>query len=196
MKYWQKENWKTASKSNIPHLYLYTWLRASFWFILIINSIIMLFITKENSFFDNLIVKEDIFCIEMSVLGLIVIGTSFSPRKVDRTLSMVVVDVMTVGALLFLYVFGNIWIIMLYIVEIIIIVYWGIKIDRDNRVVDNNRIVLWWKQKERERSERQLQRFLAKHKVEQEKVELTEEQKLKKMSKKQRKEYKQKKNKK
>lgn len=193
MKYWQKESWKTATKSNIPHLYLYTWIRVSFWFILIVNSIVMYFITKENSFLDDLILRDDIFCIEMAILGLIVIGTPFSPRKVDRTLTHVVIDVMTVGALLFLYVFGNIRIIMLYIVEIIIIVYWGIKIDRDNRVVDNNRIVLWWKHNEQERSERQLQRFLVKHKIKVEKVKVTEEQKLKKMSRKQRKEYKQKK---
>ena len=63
MKYWQRENGKKATRSNVPHLYLYTWIRASFWFILSLNSMVMLFITKENSIFDNLIPRENFFCI-------------------------------------------------------------------------------------------------------------------------------------
>ena len=102
-------------------------------------------------------------------------------------------ELIEVGMVSAMYVAGNVFIILFYVIEIGVTIYYGIKIDKDNRLVDNNRIVLWWKQKERERSERQFQRFLAKHKVEERKVELTEEQKLKKMSRKQRKEYKRKK---
>ena len=190
MKYWQKESGKMATRSNVPHLYLYTWIRVSFWFTLIINSIIMFFITKENSFLDNLILRDDIFCIEMAFLGLIEIYATFSPRKVDRTLDRVVIDVILVGIVLFLYSFGNASIILFYIIELVIIAYLGIKIDGDNRVVDNNRIVLWWKRKQKERFDRQIQRFLDKHEIKN--VKLTEEQKLKRMSRKQRKEYKKK----
>ena len=86
----------------------------------------------------------------------------FDHRKVFRTLDRVIIDVFLVGIVLFLYVFGNAWIIALYIVELVIIVCYGIQIDRDDRIVDNNRIVLWWKQKEREHTERQIQRFLDK----------------------------------
>ena len=147
MKYWQKESGKNATRSNVPHLYLYTWIRASFWFILSLNSIVMFFITKEGSIFDDLIPRDDFFCIVIAIFGLISIITPFSPRKVDRTLDRVVEDVLLVGIVLVLYAFGNAWITGLYIVEVGIIVYLGIQIDRDNRVVDNNRIVIWWKQK-------------------------------------------------
>ena len=193
MKYWQRENGKKATRSNVPHLYLYTWIRASFWFILSLNSMVMLFITKENSIFDNLIPRENFFCIITAIGSLMCMTLPFDHRKVFRTLDRVIIDVFLVGIVLFLYVFGNVWIIALYIVELAIIVCYGIQIDRDDRIVDNNRIVLWWKQKEREHTERQVQRFLDKRELK--KVELTEEQKLKRMSRKQRKEYLQKNNK-
>lgn len=193
MKYWQRENEKKATRSNVPHLYLYTWIRASFWFILSLNSIVMFFIKKENSIFDNLIPRDGFFCIVTAIGSLMCMTLPFDHRKVFRTLDRVIIDVFLVGIVLFLYVFGNVWITVFYIVELVIIVYYGIKIDRDNRVVNNNRIVLWWKQKEREHSERQIQRFLEKRKID--KVELTEDQKLKRMSRKQRKEYLQKNNK-
>ena len=193
MKYWQRENGKKATRSNVPHLYLYTWIRASFWFILSLNSIVMLFITKENSIFDNLIPRDGFFCIVTAIGSLMCMTLSFDHRKVFRTLDRVIIDVFLVGIVLFLYVFGNVWIIVLYIVELVIIVCYSIQIYRDDRIVDNNRFVLWWKQKERERTERQIQRFLDKRELK--KAELTEEQKLKKMSRKQRKEYLQKNNK-
>ena len=154
---------------------------------------VMLFITKENSIFDNLIPRENFFCIITAIGSLMCMTLPFDHRKVFRTLDRVIIDVFLVGIVLFLYVFGNVWIIVLYIVELVIIVCYSIQIYRDDRIVDNNRIVLWWKQKEREHTERHIQRFLDKRELK--KVELTEEQKLKRMSRKQRKEYLQKNNK-
>lgn len=78
--------------------------------------------------------------------------------------------------------------------ELFVIIFFGIKIDKNNNIIDNLKIVLWWKGVQRKRFEkaveRELQRYSEKNKIV--KVELTEEQKLKKMSRKQRKEYKEK----
>lgn len=195
MKYWQEERWQTATKTNVPHLYLYTWIRFCLWMSLIINSIIMLFITKEGSGFDEAIPRDGFFCVIALVCAIGWLPVIFSSRKVDRKLHHVICETFVVGMISAMYVSGNIVILLFYIVEIGITIYFGIKIDNDNRVVDNNKIVIWWKHQKQERSERQWKRFLEKHKVEQAKVEVTEEQKLKKMSRKQRKEYNQRKNK-
>ena len=194
MKYWQEERWQTVNKTNVPHLYLYTWIRFCLWLLIIINSIIILAITgKGLEFVDEMDYRPA--CIILVIMAILTMLTLDSSRKVDRTMRHVVIDLFVVSLISIFYASYYFFMIFLYILEIGIVLYLGIKIDQDNRLVDNNKIVLWWKQKERERSERQLQRFLAKHKVEQVKDQLTEEQRLKKMSRKQRKEYKQKKNK-
>jgi len=193
MKYWQEERWQTATKLNVPHLYLYTWIRVCLCVTLIINSMIMLFITKEGSRFDVAVPRDEFFYIMAIVCEIGWLPVVFSPRKVDRTLRNVLFEVTGVGMVSAMYVCGNEFIVLFYIVELGVIIYWGIKIDKDNRVVDNNKIVLWWKRKKQEEADREKQRWLEERKRKSHKIELTEEQKLKKMSRKQRKEYNQKK---
>lgn len=191
MKYWQEERWRTATKTNVPHLYLYTWIRVSLWFTLIINSILMIFISRKNSVLDEMIPREDLFFVFIALMGLVVISLPFDPRKTRRTLYNVVCDTVEVGAVSILYVCGNFNVVFIYLLELIVIVCVGIKIDKDNRIVDNNKFVLWWKSKKQEKFDRELKILMEKHQGAT--MERTEEQKLKKMSREQRKKYKQKK---
>ena len=190
MKYWQEDRWQLATRNNVPHLYLYTWIRVSVWFFCIFNSIVMIFMTKEDSVFDNLILRDDIFCIEMAVLGFIAITIPFSIRKVDRTIGHVIFDVIEVGALSLLYVLGNAWMIAFYIVEILFVIYWGVKIEKDNSVIDDNKVVIWWKNKKQEKFDRKVRKFIENNRNNRIKVEKAEEEKMKRMSRKQRKQYK------
>lgn len=192
MKYWQEERWQTATKTNVPHLYLYTWIRVSLWFALIINSILMFFISKKNSVLDEMIPREDRFFIFIALVGLISVSLPFDSRKTRRTLYNVVCDIIQVGAVSILYMYGNFNVVFIYLLELIAIAYLGVKIDKDNSLVDNNKFVLWWKHKEQEKSDRKLKKLIEKHSGTT--IERTEEQKLKTMSRKQRKTYKQKKN--
>lgn len=62
MGYWKEnEKWRTVTKSNVSHLYLYTWIRVSCWFSLIINSIIMYFISSSERVLDEIFVRKDLF---------------------------------------------------------------------------------------------------------------------------------------
>lgn len=192
MKYWQEERWQTATKTNVPHLYLYTWIRVGLWFALIINSILMFFISKKNSVLDEMIPREDRFFIFIALVGLISVSLPFDSRKTRRTLYNVVCDIIQVGAVSILYMYGNFNVVFIYLLELIAIAYLGVKIDKDNSLVDNNKFVLWWKHKEQEKSDRKLKKLIEKHSGTT--IERTEEQKLKTMSRKQRKTYKQKKN--
>lgn len=192
MKYWQEERWQTATKTNVPHLYLYTWIRVGLWFALIINSILMFFISKKNSVLDEMIPREDRFFIFIALVGLISVSLPFDSRKTRRTLYNVVCDIIQVGAVSILYMYGNFNVVFIYLLELIAITYLGVKIDKDNSLVDNNKFVLWWKHKEQEKSDRKLKKLIEKHSGTT--IERTEEQKLKTMSRKQRKTYKQKKN--
>lgn len=176
----------------MPHLYLYTWIRVGLWFALIINSILMFFISKKNSVLDEMIPREDRFFIFIALVGLISVSLPFDSRKTRRTLYNVVCDIIQVGAVSILYMYGNFNVVFIYLLELIAIAYLGVKIDKDNSLVDNNKFVLWWKHKEQEKSDRKLKKLIEKHSGTT--IERTEEQKLKTMSRKQRKTYKQKKN--
>ena len=107
MKYWQEERWQTATKTKVPHLYLYTWIRVGLWFALIINSILMFFISKKNSVLDEMIPREDRFFIFIALVGLISVSLPFDSRKTRRTLYNVVCDIIQVGAVSILNMYGN-----------------------------------------------------------------------------------------
>lgn len=179
---------------NVPHLYLYTWIRVSCWFSLIINSIIMYFISSSESVLDEIFVRKDLFFILTAILGILGISLCSNYGRYPNTLINVIVDSVEIGFLFVLYLCDNINIIFFCFLELFVIIFFGIKIDKNNNIIDNLKIVLWWKGVQRKRFEkaveRELQRYSKKNKIV--KVELTEEQKLKKMSRKQRKEYKEK----
>lgn len=151
MKYWQEERWQKATKQNIPHLYMYTWIRASAWFCVCLNSLLMLFMVEENSKLDQVIPEEKWLFIVMAVLGMLGISIAFGHRKVDRNLRNVIIDSVEIVSCLLLYVFGNTKILFFYLLELIIIIYFAVKIDKDNRIIDNSKFVQWRKQREQKK---------------------------------------------
>lgn len=190
MKYWQEDRAQKATKTNVPHLYMYTWIRASSWGATIFNSILMFFITEENSIFDKFYVREDIYCLFCVFCGLGMLSLSFSDKKVERGLIRVVLDVLIVVMVSAEYILGNQNIVFFYLFELIIMVYYSIRIEKDNNVVDNNKFVLWWKHKKKERYNKKVRERIERNRNNRIKVQMTEEEKMKRLSRHQRKQIK------
>ena len=153
MKYWQEERWQKATKQNIPNLYLYTWIRASAFFFLMINSLLMIFLLEAGSALDNQIQEETSLFVFLAIFNLICIIPAFDERMVNRKLFRVVSDCLYVLCLSCYYLSGSKWILVIYVAELIFIIYFGIKIHKDNSIVDDCEIVIWWKQKKRQWSQ-------------------------------------------
>ena len=117
----------------------------------------MLFITKEGSGFDEAIPRDGFFCVVLIVCAIGCLSLIFSPRKVDRKLHHVISETFVVGMISAMYISGNIFILLFYIVEIGLTIYFGIKIENDNRIVDNNKFVIWWKRKKQEKADKEMQ---------------------------------------
>lgn len=147
-----------ASRSTIPNIYLYTWIRFCAWLSLSINSFLMIFLLEENSYLDKMYVKNNVYFIVMLVVGLISMTTVFGIRKSDRTVKNVIVDCVIVVFLSSDYVFGSLKIIPVFVIEIALIIFSSIKIHKDDSIVDNWKIVKWWRRKQKERLDKQVQK--------------------------------------
>ncbi len=191
MKYWQKEGWQKATKQNIPNLYLYTWIRVSAWFAFSLNSFLMVFISENNSVLDNMIEVENIFFVMMIILGFLEMATVFDMRKVKRTLGNVIFDCAIILLFSIFYLCGTLKILLLYLIELIVIIYFAIKIHKDNGIIDNSKFVRWRKQKQHEKYDVLVKEMKEKNERER-KARPAKEKNLDKMSKKERKQYKEK----
>lgn len=191
MKYWQEEGWQKATKQNIPHLYLYTWIRVSAWFAFGLNSFLMIFTSEKSSILDNMIEVENIFFIMMIILGFLEIAVVFDIRKKMRTLGNVIFDCAIILFFSVFYLCGTLKILLLYLIELIVIIYFAIKIHRDNRIIDNSKFVRWRKQKQQEKYDALVKEMKEKNERER-KARPPKEKNPAKMSRKERKQYKEK----
>ncbi len=187
MKYWQEDRFQKPNKTNVPHLYAYTWIRASCSVAFIFNSILMFLVVKENIVFEQTPAREGVEYIFYIILGILNYSTVFSIRKCGRTLSRLIADVFMFGLFSMRHVLDNRDIIYLYIIEIIFIVYYAIKIDKDNDIVDKNRFVVWWKQKKRERFLKKIEKHTERNRKRREQLQVTPKVKKKHLSRRERK---------
>ena len=153
-----------ASRSTIPNLYLCTWIRFCAWLSMSINSFLMIFLLEENSFLDSMFEADNWYFITMIVLGLIVVGTVFDVRKDNRTLKNVIIDCAIVVFVSWDYILGSLKMIPACLIEIAFIIFFAIKIHKNDRTVDNWKTVNWWKRKQKEWLDKQVQRIVERNK--------------------------------
>jgi len=182
MKNWQNDGLVKATKSNVPHLYLYTWIRASGWCFTILNSVIILILTK------------DMLCLEIILLALGLMRISFFSRKYDRSLPLTILDILLMLLFAFIYILDVQKIGYLYCIELICIIYFSIKIEKDNNIIDNHKIVLWWRHKKQEHRIKEIKTRVEENKKRRVDLQMTEEEKMKRLSRHQRKQNKKQRN--
>ena len=93
------------------------------------------------------------------------ISVSFDLRKIHRTLVYVILDILEVSVISIVYILGNKNIVFAYFFEVIVIIYISIKIDKDNRLVYDNKVVLWWKNKKQEKFDKEVQKIVERNKT-------------------------------